>query len=195
MLFGMAFALLPWAVRNHRVTGGRLVVTTLWVGPSLYDGLNSEANGESDMAFFQRVQLRDGKSEYEVDRHYRRKAWKFASDEPARAAELAVIKLARFWSPWPNASQFRQWWVVAITATVFGLTVIPAAWGAWLMRRRFRVLLLTVGPVLYFSAIHSVFVGSVRYRLPAEYPLSVLTAVGVVALFRRLREFSKPEHS
>jgi hypothetical protein len=44
---------------------------------------------------------------------------------------------------------------------------------------------LAAGPVLYFALVHAVFVGSVRYRLPAEYPLLVLSAVGLQRLAQR----------
>jgi hypothetical protein len=48
----------------------------------------------------------------------------------------------------------------------------------------------TLGPVLFFAALHAVFVGSQRYRLPAEYPLAVLAAAGWLEILRR---FTKPK--
>jgi len=187
-LLGMALLLAPWAVRNYGVTDGRFVVTTLWVGPSLYDGLNPEAGGDSDMTYFDRDRVLDRMSEYDMDRHYRRKAWEFVSENPGRTAELAMWKLARYWSPWPNAEQFQRPWMIVTAAACWVFVFVPALAGLWLMRRRFLVLLMTAGPVLYFAAIHSVFVGSIRYRLPAEYPLAVLAAVGWVAGWRYFRK-------
>jgi len=182
---GMAVALSPWIVRNYRVTGGRVVVTTLWAGPSLYDGLNREASGNSDMTFFDRDRLPERMTEYEVDREYRRRAWEFVRENPGRAAELAGVKLGRFWSPWPNARQLRRGWIIGVAVVFFLVTFVPAVYGAWLMRRRFSVLSLTLGPVLYFSAIHAVFVGSIRYRMPVEFAVAVLTGAGIAALYRR----------
>ena len=37
---------------------------------------------------------------------------------------------------------------------------------------------VAIGPFVLFLLVHMVFVGSVRYRLPVEFPLSVMTAVG-----------------
>lgn len=184
---GMTIALLPWAIRNDRVCG-KPIVTTLWVGPSLYDGLNPNANGDSDMTFFNRDRLLDTMTEYDVDRHYRRLAWEFVRENPGRAVELGVVKLGRFWSPWPNAAQFRNGWIIAGTTVFFLLMMLPAVLGAWRMRRHWGKLLLTAGPVLYFSAIHAVFVGSIRYRLPAEYALCVLTGLGLSAAWGALRK-------
>ena len=79
---GMLVALVPWVARNHRASDGHLVVTTLWVGPSLYDGLNPEAQGDSNMEFFTRDDLPATLSEYEVDRHYRRLGWEFVGENP-----------------------------------------------------------------------------------------------------------------
>lgn len=192
LLFGLAAAMAPWAIRNYSVTG-RWVVTTLWVGPSLYDALNPNATGQSNMDFFEsdRRQI-EGMSEYEIDRYYRSKAWRFALDNPGRALELAAVKLWRFWKPWPNAEQFDGFAQRAAVAAFFVPLVLLAAWGGWLCRGRFWDWTLTIGPIIYFSAIHMVFVGSLRYRLPAEYPLSVLAAVGLRALLKKFRVVSTP---
>ena len=40
-------------------------------------------------------------------------------------------------------------------------------------------LLVVLGPFLLFMAVHMVFVGSLRYRLPVEFPLAILAATGL----------------
>jgi hypothetical protein len=141
--------------------------------------LNPEADGSSDMQFFDDDNYPERMTEVEVDQAYRRRAWQFAIDEPGRVVQLAVAKLWRFWKPWPNAAQFRQWWGIALTSLFFVPLVALALWGMRSPNVDRWSLLLTIGPVLYFSVIHMIFVGSLRYRLPVEYPLSVLSAVGL----------------
>ena len=187
LLLGALFlTLLPWGLHNQNATG-HFVLTTLWVGPSLYDGLSEAATGESNMTFFDRENLLGSMSEYEMDREYRSRAWAFAGKNPGRACQLGLIKFGRFWSPWPNASQFRAWWQCLAVGIVTVPVMVLAAYGAWLSRQNSALLLLTLGPVVYFSAIHSVFIGSIRYRLPAEYPLLVLSSVGGLAVWDRIQ--------
>ncbi|OAI51625.1 hypothetical protein AYO47_01445 [Planctomyces sp. SCGC AG-212-M04] len=175
--------LLPWAIRNHRVTG-HFVLTTLWMGPSLYDGLNPNATGDSEMTFFDRDNLLSTMSEYEMNQEYARRAKDFAWNNPGRAIELGFIKLWRYWKLWPNAGQFNSWpaWIAVLASSVplFAATIL----GIWKGRPNWIALALTLGPVLYFAAVHSIFVGSIRYRLPAEYPMTLLAAVGLLAFVR-----------
>tara|TARA_R110002072_G_scaffold284587_1_gene449015 strand:+ start:35968 stop:37305 length:1338 start_codon:yes stop_codon:yes gene_type:complete len=179
---GLAAALAPWTIRNSQVTG-HAIPTTLWVGPSLYDGLHPGATGDSDMKFFENDNLLATMTEYEMDHEYRRRSWEFVRENPGRAIQLGLIKVGRLWKPWPNADQFRQWWLCLIVAAFFIPTVGFAMFAAVRRRGDVRCLLLTVGPVIYFTAIHSVFVGSLRYRLPAEYPLLILSAAGCLAAY------------
>jgi len=183
VVVGMFVALTPWTIRNYRVTG-HAVMTTLWVGPSLYDGLHPGATGSSNMTFFDRDKLMQQMSEYEVDRHYRREAWNFFAHNPMRAVELSAIKAWRYWKPWPNAAQFGGVFPALLIALFFIPAVLLAAYGLWLNRNRFWACALTAGPILYFAAIHAVFIGSLRYRLPAEYPLYVLSAAGLHSLWK-----------
>jgi len=177
--FGVAYS--PWVLRNHSATG-HWVITTLWVGPSLYDGLNPDATGDSDMTFFDRENLLGQMSEYEMDQTYRRRAWAFAAANPGRALQLAVIKAGRYWSPWPNAAQFRQpvvkYGLLAATLPLYLFALI----GLWTQRRDWRLWLVALGPAVFFGAVHMLFVGSIRYRLPAELPLWILAAAGIVAV-------------
>ncbi len=183
MMVGLGAVMFPWALRNHRVTG-HWVMTTLWVGPSLYDGLNPNATGDSDMTFIRTDDLTVRLSEYEVDQHYRQKAWQFVAENPVRTIELAFVKLARFWKPWPNAAQFQSGWLRAGICLSSVLMIVLAVRGWWVSRGDVWPTILTVGPILYFAAIHMIFVSSLRYRLPTEYPLCLLVAVGITSWFQ-----------
>lgn len=178
----VAAVLLPWALRNRQVTG-HLVWTTLWMGPSLYDGLHPGATGLSDMTFFEadRGQLA-GLNEYEINEVYRQRAVEFLREQPLRALQLAGVKQARYWSPWPNAAGFRHPLLRAAVAIFCVPLLLLAGYGAWQFRRQWWLLAITLGPLLYFAALHTLFVGSLRYRLPAEYPLSILAAAGLLSL-------------
>ena len=63
------------------------------------------------------------------------------------------------WMRLPNA-----WEVVPASALVTIPIFALIALGAWDRRRDFRALALLLGPLLYFCALHLVFVSSIRYR-------------------------------
>lgn len=181
LLAALAVALAPWTIRNWNVTG-HLVPTTLWAGPSLYDGLHDGATGASDMKFIETDGIYGRMSEYDADRHYRDEAVRFVRAHPGRTLALAAIKFARFWNPAPNSAQFGHWMIVVASL----LSALPlwalAAYGGWNARGCLPRWLIPAGPALYFTLVHLVFIGAPRYRLPAEYPLVVLAAAGWSAL-------------
>lgn len=186
---GCAIVLLPWAMRNHRVTG-HFVVTSLWSGPSLYDGLNPQATGASDMSFVDDDGLYASMSEFEVNAEYARRAWEFAWDSPGRTGTLAVRKAARFLSPVLSAGEVAGPLVNLVCFAWYAGFAVVLVLGLLSVRRdRKSVLLLTL-PFVQILAVHMVFVGSVRYRIPVELPLIPLAARGLCDL-NRLR----PRHS
>lgn len=177
VLAAFAAAMVPWTVRNHQVSG-HWVVTSLWSGPSLYDGLNPEANGASNMQFFDRDNVMETMSEYEMNQHYQQLAWQFAVENPGRAVELAGRKSLKFLQLVPSAveSGWGLWGLYALTvvgAVVFCVAGIRSGLVDPIG------LVVTLGPFLLFLAVHMVFVGSLRYRLPAEFPLAILAATGL----------------
>ena len=183
MLLCMLLPLLPWGIRNRHVTG-HFVITTLWMGPSLFDGLHPGATGSSDMTFFEQDHTLDRMSEYEMNRYYKNRALKFARENPGRAIQLGFIKLWRYWKPWPNAEQFRNPILQGFVAIGFLFLVGWSIYGGWAMRGSRELLFLCTLPIVYFAALHSLFVSSLRYRLPAEYPLAVLAAIGIAKWYR-----------
>ena len=145
-------------------------------------------------------------SEYEVDQHFRKLAWQFVRENPVQTTKLAWIKLVRFWNLWPNSAQFDGWAARLLLASFFLPVLICAVYGGWLMIRKrppspletsvtrllessplpgSAIIFCTGGPILYFCLLHLLFVSSLRYRLPTEYPLVILSAIGVRGLFAK----------
>jgi hypothetical protein len=202
MLTGLIVTMLPWWVRNARVCG-RFVPTTLQVGASLYDGLNPRANGASNMDLMPEVveelrkQAADGEVprdvalEVELDRQFRAAAWTFARDNPAGVVRLAGVKLLRMWNVWPNEPSFAAWPIRLATLLSYAPVMILGIVGAIGTIRRGWPYVLCWLPAVYFTLLHVVFVGSIRYRQPALLGLMVLAA-GVISSSRR---FSFPRSS
>ena len=181
---GCFVALLPWAWRNHEVTG-HWIFTSLWSGPSLYDGLHAGATGASDMAFVDNEDAYSTMSEFEANAHYKQRAIDFVKENPRRTLELAFLKAGRYLSPSLNAAGFSGGVFSAVcVAWYFSLTLLILA-GVLNLRQNLAYVALLASPFLQFLLVHMVFVGSIRYRLPVEFPLSILAAHGLVALRQR----------
>jgi 4-amino-4-deoxy-L-arabinose transferase-like glycosyltransferase len=172
----------PWWARNARVYGA-FVPTSLWLGASLYDGLSPTATGASDMRFLDDPAIR-ALDEHAQDRFLRDEAVAFARANPGRALELAVVKLGRFLSPWPNAEMLRGIGPSAASALVVLPLYALILAGAWDRRRDARTLLLLLGPLACTAAVHLAFVSSIRYRIPVLTPALGLAGVAVAGRLR-----------
>jgi 4-amino-4-deoxy-L-arabinose transferase-like glycosyltransferase len=195
MLVGLTAAMMPWWVRNWRVTGG-FVPTTLQVGESLYDGLSPQARGGSDMRFVDdfRRQLRaedaarlpeaEGRSfEERLDRRMRDAALAWARENPLAALRLAWVKFRRMWSFWPNEPALSHWRFGLVMLAGYAPLLIGGLYGAWRFARRGWPYVQCLLPAVYFTGLHVVFVGSIRYRQPAMLALIVLAAGAASAWF------------
>jgi 4-amino-4-deoxy-L-arabinose transferase-like glycosyltransferase len=189
MLAALCAVMTPWWIRNAQVVG-TFVPTTLQVGESLYDGWHPAATGASDMRFVDefRRQLRDEDArrplvpgdeasfEERLDQRMRDAACRWARENPGRALALAGTKFLRMWNLWPNEPSLRQGPGAFIVMLGYVPVLVAALGGAYWFGIRgwpFRLCLL---PAVYFTCLHVVFVGSIRYREPAMLPLIVLAA-------------------
>jgi hypothetical protein len=112
---------------------------------------------------------------------------------------LAGSKLLRMWNPVPNVQVYRSGFVRFLSAAWTVPTFALAAVGVMLLSigRKcggLRAALFLLLPALYFSALHSVFVGSVRYRLAAVPMIEILAAVALAAIYRRVQAHG-PAHA
>lgn len=181
--------LAPWWWRNYQVTG-RFVATTLQLGASLYDGWNPHATGASDMQFVEefvaiqrQVDAHTSRPvstfEERLDERLKQSALAWARSNPQRVLELAGLKLARMWSPLPNAADMQSWlFRLAIFCSftpLFGLAIL----GSIRCASRGWPLAMCWLPAVYLTCLHLIFVSSIRYREPAMLPLMVLAARAV----------------
>ncbi len=187
VLLGLLVVMVPWWIRNYRVTG-KFIPTTLQVGASLYDGWSPQATGASDMQFVPRFRQAqrdedarsnpplDGTFEWRVDGRLREAAVKWAGEHPVDAIQLMGVKLVRMWSPWPNATEFRSW-PLRIVVMVGYLPLLFLALVGTIRPAIQKVdVLLCLLPAIYLTGLHVVFVSSIRYRQPAMLALIVLAA-------------------
>ncbi len=189
MLLGLAAAMTPWWIRNYRVIG-RFVPTTLQVGVSLYDGWNPQATGASDLSFVERF-ARDERArqaagadehvpfEYRLDRRLKSEATAWARENPGRAIELAALKFLRIWNVWPNEPGLSAWPIRLVVLATYVPIMLLAAVGAVRTIGWGWPYVLCWLPAVYFTALHIVFVGSIRYRVPAMLGLAVLAGGAV----------------
>ena len=177
--------LLPTIVRNYALFG-HLVPVRTGGGASLMEALGPWADGGPGMDRIVYPAFPAGANEHERDRLCRSAALDWARRHPAQVLRLAWIKLQRTWSVTINApgySSSRYTWIA-------WLTVLPefvlAACGLWLLRRRYTLAALLLIVPIYFTLIHMVFVGSVRYRLPAMPFLFLAAGAGAAGMWRSL---------
>ena len=221
MALGCMAVMSPWWMRNYTITK-RFVPTTLQVGPSLYDGLHEGASGGSDenMAFVnefvarqRRLDAESGLSgqpgpeqlsqhssfEYRLNASMNHAATEWVGKNISVAIRLALVKFARTWSLWPSAGEVGSTGLrIVLTIGCFGILILSA----WACRPMFgstppfrTTLALCLGPAVYFTLLHMVFVGSIRYREPAMLVLSALAGYELGRIFSGMAFPGRPEQT
>ena len=74
-------------------------------------------------------------------------------------------------------------WVLGVALVMLAMM---ASLGAWRGRKQWRDAWVLIFPALYFTLLHAVFVGSIRYREPALYGLIILAALALASGSKRL---------
>ncbi len=173
--------LLPTTIRNYRLLGSFVPVRT-GMGATLLDSFGDWADGGTGMQRVKWPEFPAEADEVERDRICRETVFDWIGEHPRRSVELGLAKLRRTWSitlhaPGYQGGNFdRIAW--ATVAPVYLLAVI----GAILLRRRTALLYALLAPAIFVTLIHCVFVGSVRYRVPAMPGLFVLAGTAIAAV-------------
>jgi len=193
ILAAVALSLAIWGFRNHSVLGEWRFLTTRG-GISLYDGVRPGATGASDLGEIKTPADVDVHSELAWDRYFADQSYEAIRKDPLRIIKLMPIKLARTWNPLPNAGDLQS----QAVRVLFGLWCVPlyvlAIGGIWSIRRNGMVLAGLLIPAVCISLTHSVYIGSLRYRLGAVPTLAILAALGLSRFLVRTR-ISRPSSS
>lgn len=206
MLLLSLVVLMPWACRNYSVLG-RWVWTTTNGGITNYDGLNPNATGASDQRAIRSLPMLRSMGEVQRDEYLSDLAAQFVREHPRRVLELAAVKVARLWSPIPLSEQYGSRMLYVVVGLLYSLPLdVLTLLGLWASAKppqpdavSHRAPALPVAakaflllPAVYFTLVHSLSVGSLRYRIPVEPPMAIVAAVGlaavVAALPRRQRQ-------
>jgi 4-amino-4-deoxy-L-arabinose transferase-like glycosyltransferase len=128
----------------------------------------------------------------ELDRYdaFRDRAVAFIRADPAAFVRRALVKFAVFWNIFPNAPAFQgplyRWAGAATFGPVLMLALVCAGW--W--RRRWADLLGIYIVIVYVTALYTLTIPSIRYRLPLDPLLIVLASFPLSVLIRQAMRFA-----
>jgi hypothetical protein len=183
----------PWWLHNYEAYG-RFVRLNLGGGLALFSGNNpSNQTGGLDTdldesaAPFYKIE-----DPFARDQAMRDAAISYIKKDPVRFIEQGLLKLLRFWRPWPYTAKYASPVYIIISLCSFvpvaGMAVVFLVVGARTQLVRAAPMILFI---LYLTALHMVFPGSIRYRLPLEPFLIVLGAEGAMILATERFRFGK----
>ncbi|EDZ62239.1 putative Glycosyl transferase, family 39 [Sulfurimonas gotlandica GD1] len=182
------FLMTPWWIRNYMIFD-QFVPFTTSSGKVLYLG-NNPANkyGGCDMAVdvdrkeFTSIGTID--DELERNKLFKYKAIEFIKNNPDRFFELMLLKFKRFYNIIPNADKYKQgyfkWITLVSYGSIFTLFLVSIVIHAKYYKRLTAIYILFI----YFTLLHMVFIASLRYRLPLE-PFMILLSSNVIAIIYR----------
>ena len=184
-LTAFILVILPWQVRNYRVLGAVVPITSS-AGANLYIANNPAAVGGSmGYRYLMRegvFHLGDEEDELSYNRHYRDLAFRFIRENPARFLSLSLRRLIWFY----HLDYHYRGSVILVV--LFHLMLALALAGFWLARRCWRAALLPGMAILNFTLVHMVFLSEGRYRLPLIPFLLAFAALPLSYGWHKLRQ-------
>jgi len=199
MLIVLGIGMSPWIARNFKrsgdqETGGRLVVTTLKVGESLYEAVGPFATGgpnKENTLWPPEAEARIA-DEYMRNQYLVERSLAYMRNNPGRTLRLAVVKFLRTWNVIPNYRAVRKPFYIVVSLVSYVPVLLSALLGLYLRVRHWRSVVWLLLPVVVITLIHMVFVGSVRYRLAMMPFVTVFSGVGVWWLISKVFKVGSP---
>ncbi len=182
MIFILFFVLiiLPWGVRNLVTTNHFSLLTSgsgqvLWEGNNPWNNTGGVSGSFSDSEEYL-AELPSGLDEFEQDKWKKVKAVEFISSNLDRFITLSMKRFFRFWNIWPNSSDFHEMKYKVITLFGFLPVLLLSILSIWIFRKDYKRLSIICFFIAYYTLLHMVTIGSIRYRLPVEILLVALSS-------------------
>jgi len=188
LIYGTVYCLMltPWWLHNFQAYGA-FVRLNLGGGLALYSGNNpGNLSGGIDRDLGDHIaQFKSIRDPVAHDAALKDAAFRHIRENPSQFLEQAVLKLLRFWRLWPYAESYSQSvYVIASIASFVPVLLLACVylllWGRQDARRIAPLVIFGA----YLTALHTVFPGSIRYRLPLEPFLIVMAAIAAGRLMR-----------
>jgi len=188
----------PWVVVNYRYFGVVLPSPTIGGGVMLYQtALKTTIPDDAKrMEFlkrevFPKYYYPKGATYAALlagDRYLSKQAVQIIKENPGAYARIALENLERFWQLYPHQSKdaAAARWYRLIGLTSFGILVPFFITGLVEKLFQFRRLSLLYGFMVYFTMVHSLLYGKLRYRVPMDTLYLVFAAAGMVYWARRV---------
>jgi len=178
-----ALFLSPWWIRNYYLFNTFVPFTTtsawnLYLGNNPHN-LSGGCDWSKDVDPDVVKKITQIENEVERNRAFKEEAIKFIKENPKRFIELAFLKFKRFYAIVPNASKFNEGIYKWISILSYGPVFIFFIIGIFWYRKKFKELSAIYILILYFTLIHMVVIASLRYRLPLE-PFMILLSMPVL---------------
>ncbi len=169
----------PWGIysRTHHENPRFLAGSNI----TLYESFNPRATGGPGIELIEITEEMERMSRPRLEKYYREEAVSFIIQNPGRALRLVLEKQMRFWSPVPNFAEYRNLKYGAIGIISFGPVLLLAAWLVAADRRKWMSISYIYLPILFFALLHTVILGSIRYRVPVD-PFIIILASGKLSL-------------
>jgi hypothetical protein len=186
-----ACILAPWTIRNTRVHGMFVLISTQG-GYELYKSNNPDATGILSFDhphFIEVLDRRHSREKYPSEaaraQLFQADAVRFILENPYRFAELCFIRFIQFWKLYsPRVPLINSLAVIAslgLALPFFFIQVIRRGW-----RPGPEMLLLLV--ILCHTAVHVIYISIVRYRIPIEPMIVVMAIQGFYWALEQKRE-------
>ena len=197
-----ALVVAPWVVRNWAEFGRPLLSNnsgSLTYGSNCHAAYYSRAIGT--WACYPHLRTAPGRDEADVSDELRRTGLRYAREHAGRLPAVAGVRVLRsfdLWSP-RSATRFeariadRDLGVYRAGVIAYFLMLPLAVAGAIALRRRGEPLGFLLAPVVLVVAVSVLGYGTPRFRVPAEIPLVVLSAVALAAVAARRATPRSPE--
>ena len=121
----------------------------------------------------------------EADREYRRRALSFIRNNPLSSVKLMAMRFSHFWRLYPITNNVFQKSVAFATSgpvILFGLAGMILSISLW------KKTLLLIGLIFTFNAVHTVFLCTLRYRIPIEPFFMIFAAFAVEKFIMSLKQ-------
>ena len=208
-IFGFILVMTPWMYRNYILSEGRFIPVTKDNGVMLYiqTGKYLDPNysyekhisrGSNPFIDSLRTEFENNKIKFELkmDNYYSEKTFNLVLEHPIKYLNIVWRNFYRFWAIYPTQYDDEpnySYFIIGLLS--FGIFIPFFVYGGiniFSERMLYPILLIFI--ILFFTIIHSLILGMIRYRIPID-PFFILISVygidklvtskGVFKMFRK----------